>query len=213
MASDFPTAHTCFVSYHDHVGAQVCGVRQHGIKTKKSFLLFLDHWGTHYQSGIHPNLAGTKKVFHTPVGPRYPSFLLFGYTWPLIFLLHIPVSNIRKSLIVCIEESLPLYKSILSALLQYKIMCKSSLQTGILSSDIISPSDLKRSLNIIRDKLPRGYELATHDLCFYYNNHLAFFQYTDKHLYLNLKIPLVQSNFLFDIYQIEVVPVPIDQAS
>ena len=86
------------------------------------------------------------------------------------------------------------------------------LQTGILSSDIISPSELKRSLNIIRDKLPREYELATHDLSFYYNNHLAYFQYTDKHLYLHLKIPLVQSNFIFDIYQIEVFPVPIDQA-
>ena len=42
------------------------------------------------------------------------------------------------------------------------------LQTGLLSSDIINPFNLKQTLNSVRTKLDRGYELATHDLSFYY---------------------------------------------
>ena len=85
------------------------------------------------------------------------------------------------------------------------------LQTGLLSSDIINPFNLKQTLNSVRTKLDRGYELATHDLSFYYNNHLAYFQYTERNLYLHLKIPLVQSNHIYNVYHVGAFPVPIDQ--
>ena len=108
--------------------------------------------------------------------------------------------------------------NIMSKLQTYAIALNSflsgvtSLSHGILSPIIIPPSDLQSSLEkaeeVIAEKFP-GNSLIRHDLAYYYDHHLASYQYTTEYIIVHIKAPFAQDHGIFDLFSITSFPVPL----
>ena len=65
------------------------------------------------------------------------------------------------------------------------------LQTGVISSLLVSPDELQHTLNKVHSKAQKSRMNLVHkDLDFYSTHALAGFMYTQTHFYVHLKIPV-----------------------
>ena len=83
------------------------------------------------------------------------------------------------------------------------------LQTGVLSSLLVSPDELQHTLNKVHSKaLNSGMYLVHKDLDFYYTHALAGFMYTQTHFYVHLKIPVSRELAWYSLYQVHIFGIP-----
>ena len=87
---------------------------------------------------------------------------------------------------------------------------------GTLSPGLITPSDLESAIRHVKLYLLTqrpGFRLVHEDLSVYYTDHLTSYFCTADSLFMHLKVPIAETNTLYEIYQASVFPVPIQTAN
>ena len=91
-----------------------------------------------------------------------------------------------------------------------------SLSQGILTPDLVSPTNLTTHLNDMERKIQKeapGSQVIIKQAEYYYTQKLSRFLYSKDYLYIYLDIPISATDSLFDIYKVQIIPVPINTNS
>lgn len=93
------------------------------------------------------------------------------------------------------------------------IVAVQQLQKGYLSDYFLNPQDLDLILHSVKEHLQEEfpmYELAYSSPYHYYTTRYATGQRKDKHLYITLRIPLVDTTLSYLMYPVKAIPIPVD---
>lgn len=88
-----------------------------------------------------------------------------------------------------------------------------SLQLGQLSEYLVSPHEMAQALLKVEGKIAKSYpsyHLLHTELSFYYQKHLALYEYTNTHIYIHINVPMTTHTTQFSVYKIESFAVPFD---
>ena len=87
------------------------------------------------------------------------------------------------------------------------------LSAGILTPDMISPTDLAAHLEDIDNHLKINYpgsKVAIKDLDYYYSQRLASYVYSTHHIYIHMEVIVQSTTSTFRVYQMTTLPMPIN---
>ena len=86
---------------------------------------------------------------------------------------------------------------------EFLLQALSQLQKGELPQSLVTPQDLNNGLDKVAVQLRKtapSYQIVHYDMAFYYNNHLAFYVYTNDNIYILINVPIAQNAVEFSLY-------------
>ncbi|CAH1803076.1 unnamed protein product [Owenia fusiformis] len=96
--------------------------------------------------------------------------------------------------------------------LRIRIKAIENLIKGYITPELIAPASINKALYKVKQHLNQKYptfKMVYSDVSFYYKTVGATFTYTDKLLYVNIRIPLTSVPFMLNVYHVISMPVHI----
>ena len=85
-----------------------------------------------------------------------------------------------------------------------------TLASGIIPTELVSPSDVRSALNKVKTNLylnNRSFKVAHDDVSFYMQNHVSSYTYTQNNIYIHMQVPISDNDIMYEIYQTNVFPI------